>query len=198
MNDGARALLNATPGGRSMHKLIFSIAAASAIAGAALPSYAEESPKQACAAKPEAAPSAREIKDWEEGEPIPSGYHTRVRPSSRLVAAGASIFGSLYVLSAIVASDGVGKCNTRGCHDASLLFIPLVGPFARMGVGKNNISSEVMLGLDGVVQLASAALLYAGVTSTTLVLKKDLASGAPRLTLKPYVLGTSAGVRGAF
>ncbi len=183
-----------------MQKLIFSIAAAAAIAGVARPSFAEDTPppKEACALKADAGPSPREIRDWEEGEPIPRGYHTRVRPNSRFVTAGAVTLGSLYLLSAIVGSDGVGKCKTKDCHDASLLFIPLAGPFMRMGIGRNNISSEVMLGLDGAVQLAAAAMLYAGMTSTTLVLKKDLAGRSPDVAIQPYIAGASAGIRGSF
>ena len=181
-----------------MQRLIFSIAAAAAIIGIALPSFAEEAPKESCAPKADPVPTPREIKDWEEGEPIPPGYHTRVRPNARLVAAGASILGSLYVLSAIVGSNGVGKCKTRGCRDASLLLIPLAGPFVRMGVGRNNLGSEVMLGLNGVVQLAAASMLYVGMTSTTLVLKRDLATASPTVIVQPYVAGTSAGLRGSF
>jgi hypothetical protein len=181
-----------------MQKLIFSIAAIAAVAGVPLSSFADEAPRETCAPKAEAAPTAREIKDWEEGEPIPRGYHTRVRPNARLVAAGASILGSLYVLSAIAGTDGTDTCRTRGCHDTSLLFIPLAGPFARMAIGKNNLTSEVLLGLDGVGQLAAAAMLFAGVTSTTLVLKRDLASSAPTMTVEPYLLGSSAGFRGSF
>ncbi len=76
----------------------------------------------------------RVIKDWQEGEPIPPGYHPSTRVRTGLVVGGATMFGASYLISVLIAAVGQDSCNYLGCsNDAAPLFIPVVGPFVTMG-----------------------------------------------------------------
>ncbi len=141
------------------------------------------------------------ILDWEDGEPIPPGYHKQARTRRGLVVGGAVTLGALYVLSALVAATTIDGCRySSSCQSASFLFLPVAGPFVEMArSGKGSATSEVVLALHGLGQTAGAVMLYAGVTSPKLVLvRNDLGSAPPKLTIEPYFAGTSTGLRGAF
>jgi hypothetical protein len=46
----------------------------------------------------------RVIRDWQEGEPIPAGYHPAQRMRTGAIVAGAVTFGVLYIISALIAA----------------------------------------------------------------------------------------------
>ena len=140
------------------------------------------------------------IKDWEDGEPIPPGYHRRARTRNGLIVAGSVTLGSLWLLSAVIGATSIDSCHYGGCQSAGFLFVPVVGPFIEMGrTGKGSATGELMLAIDGLGQTAGAAMLIGGMSSPKIVLvRNDLASEPPKLTVQPYFTGRSAGLRGSF
>jgi hypothetical protein len=135
----------------------------------------------------------RIIRDWNEGEPIPPGYHESTRIRKGLVAAGASIFGGMYlftILGASIAdagcSSGLGGSGSGSC--ATALFAPIVGPFIQMGQG-NTTLGNFWLGFDGVVQAGGLAMFIIGLAApTTVLVRNDLGyapTKAPKLALTP-------------
>ena len=151
---------------------------------------------------------SREIKDWSEGEPIPPGYHPRTRVRTGLIVAGLVTFGTVYlafnVLPAAASLDvckAIGGTVKTNCNDASMLFIPVVGPFIQATRTGDSAALTTLLVIDGVAQAAGVAMFIAGLAwqKTTLV-RNDLGSNtAPaKPTIMPYWAGTSGGLVGAF
>jgi hypothetical protein len=140
------------------------------------------------------------IQDWEDGEPIPPGYHRRARTRSGLIVAGSVTLGSLWLISAVIGATSVDSCRYGGCQSAGFLFVPVIGPFIEMGrTGKGSATGELMLAVDGLGQAAGAAMLIGGMSSPKIVLvRNDLASEPPKLAVQPYFTGRSAGLRGSF
>jgi hypothetical protein len=127
----------------------------------------------------------RIIKDWSEGEPIPPGYHEATRIRRGLVVGGAVLFGTTYLLSAIVAA-AVTDCHCGGT--AGALFIPGAGPFVELGQS-NSATGSLFLVLDGVSQLGGIAMFVAGLAAPrTVLVRNDLGStSAFHLALSPIV-----------
>jgi hypothetical protein len=118
----------------------------------------------------------REIKDWNEGDPIPPGYQPVERTRRGLIVGGAVTFGVLYLLTALVAAaindvnDATGSSNT-----ATALYVPAFGPFIQMASTKSS-TGNVFLAIDGLGQTAGAAMLIVGITSPkTVLVRNDLA-----------------------
>jgi hypothetical protein len=138
----------------------------------------------------------RIIRDWNEGEPIPPGYHETTRIRKGLVAAGASIFGGMYLFTILGASLADASCNSGlggGGSCATALFAPIVGPFIQMGQCSGTCAlGDFWLGFDGVVQAAGVAMFIAGLAApTTVLVRNDLgyeAPKAPKLALTPVPL----------
>jgi len=106
---------------------------------------------------------------YEEGKPGPNGYHLESQPKRGLVIAGATTFGSTYLITLLAASaiadneDDWG--NTEDDDDESKalpLFIPVLGPF--IGISSLDASpvGSAWLVLDGIAQGAGVAMLIAG------------------------------------
>jgi hypothetical protein len=139
----------------------------------------------------------RVIKDYEEGEPIPPGYHADTRIRTGLVVGGAVTFGVMYlfsVLAGAVINDvadqpdyyGSSTKNERG----DFLFVPVLGPFLQMTKTKSS-SGNTMLVIDGVAQAAGATMLIVGITSPkTVLVRNDLAE----VRVTPMQVGTGNGV----
>src|SRR5262249_19590375 len=75
-------------------------------------------------------PAGPKRMDYEEGEPIPPGYHKRTHIRKGLVAGGAAMFGAVYVMSVLIGGVGDAVC-TAGKSDCKNgyrdLYIPLAG-----------------------------------------------------------------------
>lgn len=98
--------------------------------------------------------------EWEPGEPVPAGYHPSTQMRTGLVISGAVIFGSVWLLNALVASIGIDISQGQ----AIPLFIPIVGPFIAMGTFRSLQATDAFfLVLDGLVQAGGAAMLIAGI-----------------------------------
>jgi hypothetical protein len=118
------------------------------------------------------------IRNWSEGEPIPPGYHSTTRTRTGLVVGGAVMFGVSYFVSALVA---------KGNQEAAL-WVPAAGPFIQMFQNGNDAKSTVLLALDGIFQVGGISMFAIGLAvPKTLLVRNDVASAGPRLTIAPIV-----------
>lgn len=122
----------------------------------------------------------RIIRDYEEGEPIPPGYHAESRVRSGLVVGGAVTFGVMYLLSVLVgaAISDANKASKAyggsGGESGDLLYVPVAGPFLQMTKTESS-SGNVTLAIDGIAQAAGATMLIVGITSPkTVLVRNDL------------------------
>jgi hypothetical protein len=130
----------------------------------------------------------RMIKDWNEGDPIPPGYHPSTRLKKGWIIAGATTFGVTYLLTAF----GASIADAAQDNSATALFIPVAGPFIQMGQCSGSCAvGDFWLGFDGVVQAAGLAMFIYGLASpSTVLVRNDLGSNetkpkAPKLALTP-------------
>ena len=135
----------------------------------------------------------RIIKDYEEGDQIPPGYHAETRVRSGLVVGGAVTFGVLYLLSVLTAaiiSDAnktVGDNSSRDNGD--FLYVPVAGPFLQM-TKTDSSSGNVTLAIDGLAQAAGATMFIVGITSPkTVLVRNDLAE----VHVMPMKMGRDGG-----
>jgi hypothetical protein len=162
--------------------------------GYVVPVYQQPQPVYAPAPRP----GPKVIKDWEEGEATPPGYHRSERTRLGPVIGGAALFGVMYLVTVL----GVGICATpqvacggsTGHEDA--LLIPAVGPFIQMGQ-TSNPTGNTMLVIDGLAQLGGIALFTYGVAvPKTVLVRDDIGSlPTPRLSVFP-MLGAGRGGAG--
>lgn len=142
-------------------------------------------PPPAAPPSPAAPPTAEGLPDemryWE-GAPIPPGYELGSRYSRRgTLITGISLLGSLYALSAFVAA----KATSKGHDDAWPLYVPIVGPFARLATAEpsggdgppgspvNDTLGDILLVADGLGQLTGGVLLGVGLASSEKVLVRS-------------------------
>lgn len=126
-----------------------------------------------------------------DGRPPPEGYHLESRPRRGLVIAGSITFGTMYVISLSVAS------NSRTTGDG-WLFVPVLGPFLDLSARRrcddraeldcfDDAGNRVLLTFDGLVQIAGAAMLFAGFAAPSHVWVRDDAPVAKREPPKPTI-----------
>jgi hypothetical protein len=155
----------------------------------------------------------RIINDWNEGEPIPPGYHESTRVRKGLVIGGAVTFGAMYLISALAGS--VGAAAEDGCsyisgggsscgNPLTAMFIPAVGPFIQMAHSGNTAVGDFWLGFDGLLQVGGITMFAIGIASPkTVLVRNDLGSNSNNglhLALAP-ILGQNhqgAGLIGTF
>jgi hypothetical protein len=117
----------------------------------------------------------RFIKDWQDGNPIPWGYHREERARKGEIISGAILFGVPWLYSAFFASLGADLSN-GGSNDLAALYVPVLGPFIEM-TQTSSSSAHFILALDGVAQGVGAALFFHGLSSPRpLLVRNDLAS----------------------
>lgn len=178
------------------------------------PVYQPQQPQQAAPAQPSAAPAGQaavyasppannafygpaEISSYEEGAPIPVGYHPVNRTRTGLIVAGAVTFGSMYFITALVAA-GNADAHSGGTNPAAALWIPGAGPFIQM-TRTDSSTAGVFLAVDGIAQVGGLAMLVVGLTSPrTVLVRNDL--GKVEITPIPIVSKDvmGAGVVGTF
>jgi hypothetical protein len=125
----------------------------------------------------------RMIKDWDENQPIPHGYHPETRVRKGMVIGGAVVFGVPYLYSLLIASVGA-DVSGGGSNPVASLAIPVLGPFIEMGETSSS-TAHFMLALDGAAQTAGAIMFIYGLTTPRNVLvRNDLA-----MTVVPMHLG---------
>jgi hypothetical protein len=140
-----------------------------------------------------AAPGPRVITDYEDGEPVPAGYHPVPRMRKGLVVGGAVTFGVLYFISLLVAAANTDAAKTdHRSSETDALYIPAIGPFVQMA-RTSWATANVFLALDGLAQAGGIAMFVAGISMPKTVLVRD-ASPAPTLHLAPLVARGSTGL----
>jgi hypothetical protein len=120
----------------------------------------------------------QEVRDYHEGDPVPSGYQVETRARTGPIVAGGVVFGSLYFLTALGATSGPNGNDTG-------LLVPVAGPFIEMASTRNEAATFV-LGLDGLGQAAGAALFLYGITSPKTVLTHKASQS---VQVSPVALG---------
>lgn len=138
--------------------------------------------------------------DWEEGAPVPDGYHPATRVRKGPIIAGSVTFGALYLLSVLTAATAQDIANSSGgsrSNPDAALYVPGVGPFIQM-FNTSSAVGDVILAIDGLGQCAGIALLTYGITSPKhVVVRNDLAT----VRLVPVVAGQGSvgmGLAGTF
>jgi hypothetical protein len=127
----------------------------------------------------------RMIKDWDENQPIPPGYHRETRIRKGLVIAGALVFGIPYLYSAGFAAIGDDVTRNGESNPAKYLYVPVLGPFIEMGQTDSS-SLRYFLALDGIAQSAGAFMfIYALAAPKNVLVRNDLAM----LTVMPTKMG---------
>jgi hypothetical protein len=136
---------------------------------------------------PPGAPQPPKQLDYDEGQPIPAGYHRAERARPGPVIAGSITFGVLWLASVLTSVIGtpLGDDNLRD------LWIPVVGPFITISREDSNRSTPT-LAIDGVGQAIGLGLLVWGITSPRTVLLRNDISGV-ELHAMPIVSHKTAG-----
>ncbi|WP_394844776.1 hypothetical protein LZC95_47985 [Pendulispora brunnea] len=128
----------------------------------------------------------RILDDWEEGQPIPNGYHMETRIRRGLVIGGAIPFGIFYVFSLMAAS-----ISADAQDNASALLLPALGPFIQAAQTQSS-TGQFFCALDGIVQTGGLAMLIGGLVSPkTVLVRNDLGF---KMELRPVATHTSMGV----
>ena len=136
----------------------------------------------------------RQIKDWNEGEPIPPGYHPVQRVRTGLIVGGAVLFGIFYLISAFDAS--IASDNGNSGNNA--LWLPGIGPFIQMA-STSSATGNLALAIDGAAQSAGLAMLIYGMVSPkTVLIRNDLATTPLVLPIRVGSDGYGLGVVGHF
>lgn len=133
----------------------------------------------------------RIIRDYEDGDQIPPGYHAESRIRTGLVVGGAVTFGVLYMLSVLVgaAISDTNKAFNNSKDNGDFLFVPVAGPFLQM-TKTDSSSGKVTLAIDGIAQAAGATMFIVGITSPkTVLVRNDLGE----VRVMPMKMGTNGG-----
>jgi hypothetical protein len=134
-----------------------------------------------------AAPGPRVIRDWDDSQAIPQGFHVEEHPRKGLVIAGAVTFGAMYLFTAL----GASIANDSG-SPANALYVPAIGPFIQMG-HSSNTTGGFFLALDGIVQCAGVAMFTIGLAAPKADLVRDDV-GVIKFHLSPIVAQGSTGM----
>jgi hypothetical protein len=128
-----------------------------------------------------------EIRSWQEGDAIPSGYHRVERLRRGLIVAGAVTFGTLYLLSSLSAAASA-DANQGQANPLGALWVPGIGPFIQMAQ-TSSATGNYVLAIDGLAQSAGLAMLIVGLTSTkTVLVRNDLGEEEkPKIQATPIV-----------
>lgn len=131
--------------------------------------------------------------DYEEGDPIPPGYHVETKMKKGLLIGGACTFGALYVITALIAATIQSAEDAIGGHseDFTPLYIPAVGPFITIGTARSQNGGTFLLAADGIAQSAGLAMAIIGIVAQdTVLIRNDVGKAGVRLS--PVALGTDA------
>jgi hypothetical protein len=118
----------------------------------------------------------RVIRDWQEGDPIPPGYHPVSRVRGGMIGGGAGMFGGPYLLSVLIAAIGTDVCNAEGTgctNTLAPLYIPVVGPFITLGTAGGSATGDVFLVIDGILQATGVAMMIYGIAVPKVVLLRN-------------------------
>jgi hypothetical protein len=128
---------------------------------------------------------------YNEGDAPPAGYRLDTRMMRGLIIAGATTFGSLYLLSAAVGSAFLEDSRNNDGH--APLFIPVVGPFITIGTANPSPMGTFALVIDGLGQAAGVAMFVAGLTVKTKIWVRE---GKGEISVAPIVAAGPGGLPG--
>ena len=120
---------------------------------------------------PGAAAWPRYIKDWQEGQPVPYGYHPETRARKGLVIPGAVLFGVCYGLSMLIATAQSDSSYDSTRYDA--LWIPVIGPFVQAAKSNTSNNDDQTFILDGLAQTAGLTMLILGLAMPRKILVRN-------------------------
>jgi hypothetical protein len=140
----------------------------------------------------------RMIRDWDETQPIPYGYHRETRVRKGMVITGGIVFLVPYLYSSLFASVGADVSSASGgSNKAAALYLPVLGPFIEMGE-TDSATARYFLAIDGLAQAAGAFMfIYGLAVPHNVLVRNDLAM----LTVVPVHVGhdgTGLGLVGRF
>lgn len=142
---------------------------------AASPARAQEAPPIVVAPQPTyvITPTVRlaspqRVLDWEDGEPIPAGYHSVKRKRKGLIIGGALTFGITYLLTALGGAIAADAGGGRG----AVLMLPVFGPFGAMGK-EAGATGSFLLVLDSLAQAAGITMFSLGMVKPKTTLVRD-------------------------
>jgi hypothetical protein len=132
---------------------------------------------------------------YEEGRPIPPGYHVATRASRPFIISGISVFGGAYLGSLLTATFAL-TIDSRTGSTFGPLYIPFAGPFVAISTLKAEGAGAMWLIVDGGVQLLGGALFLTGLINEEQYLER----GPKRASKVPDVLigPRSAGLKWTF
>lgn len=159
------------------------------------PIYVQPTYVQPVYAQPPAMPKV--IRNYEEGDRIPPGYHPDTRPRLGLAIGGGCMFGVFYVFTAIGGAAALDLNKSQAGTSDAVLLIPVVGPFIR--TVNNDALASVLLVIDGLAQAGGLAMLIGGIAAPkTVLVRNDI---GVRVTPEPLLFaggGGGVGLRGTF
>jgi hypothetical protein len=132
---------------------------------------------------------------YNDGQPIPPGYHAETRMRKGTVIAGTALFGAGYLIAV-----GFGVMGAKNCCGFMPMFIPVAGPFITLGTldyseqGVGGIGAMVlapMFVIDGLLQTAGAITFAVGMARPKPVLVLGL---PPEATTTPRLRFTGNGI----
>ena len=139
-----------------------------------------------------------EILPYHEGDAVPEGYYVDTRIRRGLVIAGGISFGVTYLAAAGVAvqvqNDEFDRVDEvfEDEDDASVLYIPVVGPFIAAGrLGDRHGGAAAVAAFDGLAQAAGLSMFIAGLAAKEMVLVKEEQT---TVGLAPGAVGTASGM----
>ena len=143
----------------------------------------------------------RVINDYQDGDPVPPGYHADTRIRKGLVIGGAILLGTMYIFSVLAgaAENDVSTAFGDDHDHGTFLFIPVLGPFLQIGkTDSDNSTGKAFLVIDGVAQAAGAAMLIGGIVAPkTVLIRNDLATISV-VPMKVGAAGSGVGFVGKF
>jgi hypothetical protein len=133
----------------------------------------------------------RVLRNWDDSQPIPPGYHAEEHARKGLVIGGAVLFGSMYLLSALVAAVDSDAYQGQS-NPAAALWVPAVGPFIQMG-NTGSATAGVFLAIDGLAQIGGIAMFTIGLADPkTEMVRNDL--GSIHVKLAPIIASGHEGM----
>lgn len=118
--------------------------------------------------------------EYIDGSEVPDGYTKVERVRKGLVIAGAVTWG----VSWLIAATAAASLDEEVQEDTAPLFAPIVGPFIAMATLEPEGAGRAALLVNGVAQVAGAAMLIGGVAATKTVLVR---TGSTEINVRPGV-----------
>lgn len=108
---------------------------------------------------------------YEEGDPVPAGYHVATRNRTGLLIAGGIVFGIFYGFTALGASNSTEPST-------QWLYLPVAGPviYGNTLDGEFAGVARFFLWVDALAQAGGAAMLIAGFIPKTELVRNDYAT----------------------